>query len=116
MARTAVDQVVVLMSLKVVQPALLSDVYEGVQRLIPPSVAAAIKKEDIRQQLVRLHELDLVCLYAGRRYMLTDAGRDYVAITGIRLKLDARRMFLLKETRRRNVHLRSGTRDGSLKQ
>jgi hypothetical protein len=93
-------QFLVILSVKLVQPGLLGDIAEGVGRISTPSQERDLAKAEVAWYLQRLRELDFVRLYAGRRYMLTDAGEAYVAHTGIKLKIDARRMFLLKETRR----------------
>jgi hypothetical protein len=116
MAKYRLEQIVVLMAVRLVQPGMLGDVLEGVQRLLPPSMSDGIDKDEIKAHLERLRELGLVSLYADRRYMLSTTGREYVAETGIKLKIDARRMFLLRETRQRKFKSRSDARDGSLKQ
>jgi hypothetical protein len=106
----------VLLSVKLVQPGMLGDVVEGIHRLLPTDVHEKIKKEDIKTHLERLKALDLVFLYEGRRYMLTDNGRDVLFASGIKQKMDARRLHLLKETRRDSYRVRSDARDRSLKQ
>lgn len=110
------DITMVLLSLKLIQPGMLGDVVEGLQRLLPESMHPLIRKEDVRRQLEILRDRELVCLYAGRRYMLTEPGTDYVSVVEIKQKIDARRLYLLKETRRDRFRKRSGTRDGSLQQ
>lgn len=106
----------VLLAIKLIQPGLLSDVLEGMFRLLPDDFHSSIKKDDLRRQLEILRARKLVCLYEGRRYMLTTPGNDYVSAVEIKQKIDARRLHLLKETRRDRFRKRSGTRDGSLQQ
>lgn len=115
-ARYRPDVTTVLLSLKLIQPGMLGDVVEGMLRLLPEQFHTLVRKEDVRRQLDILRERKLVCLYAGRRYMLTQPGADYVSAVEIKQKIDARRLYLLKETRRDTFQKRSGTRDGSLQQ
>lgn len=110
------DPSVVLMAVRLIQPGLLGDVYEGVLRLVPTEDSGNISKEDVKAQLLRLKQTGLVMAYEGRRYMLTESGRAFIAELGLKVQIDARRMHLLKETRPRRLRLRSGTRDGSLQQ
>jgi hypothetical protein len=105
-----------LMSVKLVQPGLLSDVAEGFTRLDPSNLSAIDTKAKIKAQLDLMIERKLVFLYAHRRYMLTSAGEMVVESSGIREKMEARRLFLLKQTRKASVRSRSGTRDRSLYQ
>jgi hypothetical protein len=100
--RFAADRYLVAMAVKLVQPGLLSDVVSGVQRLVPNTIDWEVTTERVRYQLQRLRQARLAELYEGRRYMLTARGEQLVSDTGIKLQIDARRMFLLKETRRAN--------------
>lgn len=88
------------MAVKLVQPGRLADVTEGVQRLIknPPSYPNL--KEGVRKELDSLRSSGLVCLYHGQRYVLTSKGEGHINESGIAYLIEARRMFLLKETRR----------------
>lgn len=115
-ARYRPDVTTVLLSLKLIQPGFLGDVVEGLYRLLPEQFHPLVQKEDVRRQLEILRDRKLVCLYAGRRYMLTQPGADYVSSAEIKQKIDARRLYLLKETRRDRFRKRSGTRVGSLQQ
>lgn len=116
MANRAVGSTEVLMAIKLVQPGRLADIADGVQRLLPYEVEVSALKKALARQLPDFRAAGLICLYQGQRYMLTPAGESFMEDTGIRLQIDERRMFLLKETRRANNALRSGARDGLLKQ
>jgi hypothetical protein len=105
-----------MIAVKLVQPGLLQDVTEGVQRVAPENLRASVKSDAVRDQLERLRNIGFIELYAGRRYTLTERGNVYITTSGIKYKMDARRLFLLRETRRNMVSGRSGARDGSLKQ
>lgn len=104
----------VLLALRLVQPGKLSDVVDGVARLLGSEPTGNDFKKVVSHRLEALRESDFVCLYGKQRYMLTNAGKEVVEVTGIKLQIDHRRMFLLKETRRANAKVRSGARDGSL--
>ena len=104
------DEMVVLLAVKLVQPGQLRDVTEGVIRLIPDLEPQPSLKQGVSRIIGDLREQDLICLYAGSRYMLTGKGQSYVEASGIKAKIDARRFFLLKETRKRNQWARSDAR------
>ena len=105
-----------LLSVKLVQPGLLGDVYEGYLRLAPPTLGASAEKAGIKRELEQLVWRGVICLYAERRYMLTSDGESLVEESGVREKMESRRLFLLKETRKAMQRARSGTRDRSLNQ
>src|SRR5690349_3381649 len=100
MAELRIDQFLVVLALKLVQPARTGDVVEGIKRLLPETLEGEIVNKRVKDQLDRLIAAKFVRIYADRRYELTEEGEEYAAQTGLRMKVDARRMFLLKETRR----------------
>lgn len=101
MARDKLDySVITLLAVRLVQPGMLGDVHLGVVRLSPGTFGAPIEKQSVHDELEDLIELGMVERYATRRYILTGKGEDYVNASGIREKIDGRRMYLLKETRR----------------
>jgi len=110
------DEVLVLFAVKLVQPGMLRDVSEGLERLAPTGLSLFDLKKQVRQRLEEFKEQGVVCLYAGRRYMLTGHGERAVEEAGIRPQIEARRWFLLKETRRAMQSERSDTRDRLLQQ
>ena len=110
------DEVLVLLALKLVQPGMLRDVADGLERLAPIDMPIAKLKRQVKEQLEEFREQNVVCLYSGRRYMLTARGEEAVAETGIRSQIESRRMFLLKETRRAKHQERSDTRNRPLEQ
>ena len=113
--RDLIDAPIVAMAIKLVQPCLLGDVLEGVKRLLPVDIQ--FDDRDIVSSFIkRLISENIVQVYTGRRYILTEIGEDLVQATGVRYQLDVRRMFLLSETRRSSLRLRSDTRDRSLQQ
>lgn len=116
MADTIRDEALILFAVKLVQPGMLRDVTEGLQRLAPASVSLTKLKENVKERLEAFREQGFVCLYAGRRYMLTSRGEAAVEESGIRPQIEARRMFLLKETRRSMKSQRSDTRARLLQQ
>jgi hypothetical protein len=105
---------VVLMAIRLVQPGRLGDVVEGIQRLLPYEVDADHLKKTLSSRLQQFREDELICLYAGQRYMLMAKGQEIVDSAGIKVDIDDRRMFLLKETRRASKSARSDAREGSL--
>lgn len=105
-------QLNVLMAVKLVQPGMLSDIVSGLIFLVPESLRVRINKENAKKTLERALELGFVRLYEGRRYMLTDLGEGFIAASKLSPQLSARRLFLLKDTRRRSLPLRSDTREG----
>jgi hypothetical protein len=102
-----VDHLLIIFAIKLVQPCQINDVVEGIVRLIPNADVSKIDKNEVRAQLLRLRDAGIIRLYGTRRYMLTAGGEDYAGDAGLRLKIDARRMFLLGETRRARFQLRS---------
>jgi len=104
----------VLLAVRLVQPGRLADIVEGLARLVGEQFDYVKAKKVVAARLDALREGDFICLYSGQRYMLRPKGREVVEVTGIKLQIDHRRMFLLKETRRANSAVRSGARDGSL--
>ena len=111
-----ISDILVLLAVKLGEPGLLSDIEEAYRRLDPnPSLGTDIKPL-IKDQLVNLERSRMIHLYSGRRYMLTDKGVDRLAMSGLRAKVDQRRMYLLKETRRNSLAARSDTRNRLLKQ
>lgn len=104
----------VLMAVSLVQPGILGDVVEGIQRLIEDKLDYAALKARVGKLMPILIENGLVELYAGRRYVVSTKGKTALEASEIRHQIEARRMYLLKETRRHMVSARSGTRDGSL--
>lgn len=108
------DLMMVLMAIRLVQPGRLADIVEGVSRLTPMDTIYAELKKTVSERINTLRDEGYICLYRGQRYLLTAKGRNVLEDTGIKLKIDARRLFLLKETRKASVALRSNTRDGSL--
>jgi hypothetical protein len=115
-ARSTISATDILLAIRLVQPGRLQDVAEGLRRLLPYEIDIFQIKPQLASRLQSFREAEFVCLYQGQRYMLTQLGRDYISDTGIKLQIDDRRMYLLKETRRANPKLRSGARDGSLQQ
>lgn len=113
---TAITPSLVLLAVRLVQPGRLADVVEGIARLTGDVLDERRAKPTVSARLASLREADFVCLYRGQRYMLRPKGREVVEVTGIKLQIDQRRMFLLKETRRANARVRSGARDGLLQQ
>jgi hypothetical protein len=103
-----------LMALKLVEPGQLRDIAAGLQRLFRSVQSYERAKLIVEDQVPWLRETGLVCLYHGSRYLLTDEGKAFVARTGLWEKLENRRMFLLKESRKSSFKWRSNTRDGSL--
>ena len=91
---------IIAMAVKLVQPGKLADITDGVVRLIKDSPAYDILKESVRIELESLREGGLVCLYHGQRYILTAKGESFVDESGLSYLIEARRMYLLKETRK----------------
>ena len=110
------DEILTLAAVKLAQPGLLSDITDAYDRLKPETLDPREAKKDIHDRLARLVMFKLVRLYAGRRYMLTSKGESRMALSGLRVQVDQRRLHLLKETRRNNLAERSDTRDRLLKQ
>lgn len=111
------NQTITTMAVKLVQPGKISDVTEGVLRLLSQDVGDREKiKSGVQKQLVHLIEAGLVEKYTGGRYVLSANGEAFIESTGIRYLIDARRMYLLKETRKLKSDLRSDTRNRSLRQ
>jgi hypothetical protein len=102
------------MAIRFVQPGRISDVVEGVQRLLPYQIDENRLKKTIAHRLLQFRQDELVCLYAGQRYMLLPGGEAIVEAAGLRSDIDERRMFLLKETRRANPPRRGDAHEGSL--
>jgi hypothetical protein len=102
------------MAIRLVQPGRISDIIEGIQRLLPYEVNEDRAKRNISQRLQTFRQADLICLYAGQRYLLRPKGQQIIDAAGLKVDIDERRMFLLKETRRANPQMRSDARDGSL--
>jgi hypothetical protein len=115
-ANLVITPSLVLLAIRLVQPGRLSDIVEGINRLTGAALDSAQVKAAVAGRLSALRDADFVCLYTGQRYMLRPKGREVVEITGIKLQIDHRRMFLLKETRRANDRVRSGARNGLLQQ
>lgn len=116
MAQALNRHAIVILSIKLVQPGRLSDIVEGVKRILTDLPDYVALKRSINTELHTLRDNDFICLYEGQRYMLTEKGEHFFQQTGIAYLIEARRMHLLKETRRRNRQVRSGTRDRSLLQ
>lgn len=116
MAQTLNRHAIVLLGVKLVQPGKLADVVEGVRRLLPETPEYDQLKTDVRKELETLAVAGLVKLYAGQRYVLTEKGVFQTNDSGIAYLIEARRMYLLKETRKANLRMRSSTRDRSLQQ
>lgn len=106
----------VMLALKLVQPAQQKDIAEGMRRLFSKIESYERAKFLVDEQIHALRDKGLVSLYYGSRYVLTESGRDFVSRTGLLEKLENRRMYLLKETRRNRFSRRSDALDGSLKQ
>lgn len=106
----------VLLAIRLVQPGRLADILEGISRLSEIDVTGPETRKLVSRRLEALREGDFICLYTGQRYMLLPKGSEVVETTGIKLQIDHRRMYLLKETRRGSPKVRSGARDGSLQQ
>lgn len=111
-----IDPVTVAMSVKLVQPGILSDVAAGLHRIVGGDHLDKIELNMISEHLQRLISENFVYIYSGRRYALTDEGERWFRFIQINHHLDARRMFLLRETRRTKQIKRSGTRERSLNQ
>lgn len=94
------DNVLILLAVRLVQPGMLSDIFSGAVRLSPPDMLINFDKEGVKTALESLIDIGLVDHYATRRYILSPSGENYIAGSGIRAKIDGRRMYLLKETRR----------------
>jgi hypothetical protein len=107
---------ITVMAVKLVQPGRLADITEGVRRLLSSTPDYATLKEGVREELESLRSAGLVCLYHGQRYVLTKRGEVFSNQSGIEHQIEARRMYLLKESRATRLRQRSGTRTGSLKQ
>lgn len=116
MARPLNRHAIIVMAVKLVQPGRLSDVVEGVKRILPDVPEYNKLKSGVQSELATLRDSKLVCLYEGQRYMLTDRGEHFFHQTGIAYLIEARRMYLLKETRKASRKARSDTRDRSLLQ
>ena len=109
-----VPPIMVLLAIRLVQPGRLGDIAEGVHRLLPYEVDVARLKKALKSRLDEFRDNELICLYAGQRYMLLPKGREIVEEAGIKVAIDDRRMFLLKETRRASQVRRGDAREGSL--
>jgi hypothetical protein len=116
MAKTLNRHTLVVMAVKLVQPGKLSDVVEGLQRIVASTPEYKSLKEGVRSELEQLVISGLVEIYAGQRYMLTSRGEAFSGQTGIEYLIEARRMYLLKETRRTMKSTRSDARNRSLLQ
>lgn len=114
--RSQIDDILLLLAIKLSQPGRISDVEDAYLRLEPEDMIGAPSKRDVRSHLERLIFEKYVWLYAGKRYVLTRAGERYIALSGLRLDLDMRRLYLLKETRVRSLSARGDTHDWPLKQ
>lgn len=77
------DEMVVLLAVKLVQPGQLKDVTEGVLRLVPSLGNQLRMKDNVSRLINDLRERDLICLYAGSRYLLTEKGQSSIESTGI---------------------------------
>lgn len=115
-----VDDILLMLSVQLAQPGVLGDVVLAYERLSPSDASdgggSGPEKADVRARLEHLVAVKFVWLYAGRRYMLTRAGERYVGRSGLQNQIDSRRLYLLKETRRSSLAVRSDARDGPLKQ
>jgi len=107
---------IVALAVKLVQPGKLADIVEGVRRILPDNPAYDQLKEDVRKELNTLMMAGLVEQYEGQRYMLTSNGVTQTNSSGIAYLIEARRMYLLKETRKASLRKRGSTRDRSLQQ
>lgn len=107
---------IIVLAIKLVQPGRLADIVEGVTRLLPNAPDYAALKSGVRKEIQILREAELVQLYEGQRYILTRRGEQLATETGIGHSIEARRMFLLKETRKGRPDRRSSTRVRSLLQ
>ncbi|WP_144036184.1 hypothetical protein [Sphingomonas jeddahensis] len=116
MAQALNRHAIVVMAVKLVQPGRLGDIVEGVKRILTDVPEYAALKHSVHIEIETLRNNSFLCLYEGQRYMLTDKGEHFFQQTGISYLIEARRMHLLKETRKRNRARRSGTRDRSLLQ
>lgn len=116
MAQALNRHAIVILALKLVQPARLADVTEGVKRLLPETPDYAKLKEGVKDEIDALIQARLIKSYHGQRYVLSPRGETYFSASGIAYQIEARRMYLLKETRRASLGRRSGTRNGSLEQ
>lgn len=116
MARPLNRHTITILAIKLVQPGRLADITEGVRRILPETPDYTILKQGVHAEIEVLRENGLVCLYEGQRYMLTEKGEQFSNQTGIEYLIEARRMHLLKETRKATQGKRSGTRDRSLLQ
>ena len=110
------DSIVTLFAVKLVQPGRKGDIVDGVRRLIKLDVENKKISSTIDQHISDLREGGMVFLYAGTRYMLTARGQSYIEASGIKAKIDARRFYLLKETRKDMQRMRSDTRERPLQQ
>lgn len=95
-----IDRVVVAMAIKLVQPGQLKDVLEGLIRLTPSTIHDQVSRAKVSDIIGRLREKGLVRIYHGQRYILTSFGEQLVMATKMRHQIEARRLYLLKETRR----------------
>lgn len=111
-----IDDILLLLAIRLAQPGQLSDIVEAYERLEPPDLEERPPKPDVKAHIDRLVAQKYAWMYTGRRYMLTRAGDRYLGAAGLRLQLDARRLYLLKETRKRSLSRRSDARDWPLKQ
>lgn len=117
--RRQVDDILLMLSVQLAQPGVLGDVVLAYERLSPSDASDGDdgpEKADVRARLEHLVAVKFVWLYVGRRYMLTRAGERYVGLSGLQNQIDSRRLYLLKETRRSSLAVRSDARDGPLKQ
>lgn len=110
------DEALVLFAVKLVQPGMLRDIVEGLERLAPSALPVSQLKISIRAHLEEFRSQGVVTLYSGQRYMLTARGEAAIEESGIRPQIEARRMFLLKETRRVMKSERSDARVRLLQQ
>lgn len=117
-SKRQIDDILLLLAVKLAQPGILGDVAQAYTRLEPVDLLRdpALPKDEIRARLEHLIAQRFVWLYAGRRYMITTSGDRYVFASGLRAQIDSRRFYLLKETRKARVLSRSGARDRQLKQ
>lgn len=116
MAQPLNRHAIVLLAVKLVQPGKLADIVEGVHRILPSHPEYDKLKKDVRKELETLITARLVQPYEGQRYMLTSTGELQANTSGIAYLIEARRMYLLKETRRANQRKRGSTRNRSLLQ
>jgi hypothetical protein len=89
-----------LMALSVIQPARIQDVESYVAENFDTAVVREVMKPNLRDVHNVARDNGLVVAVRQGVYSLSKQGRSYPALTGLRRKLDVRRLFLMKKERK----------------